>query len=87
MPIPLKKTLDIIVLIIRIVGFASASYSILQFFSVNNPNQIEVTHDDIYLHGIPLVRILSSFLIIAIASLIESVRNFLPKRWLLPTES
>ncbi len=78
MQIPVKR-LDYLVLALRIGGLGYAIYNVLQFFVGNQPNEIQVTHDDIYLHGIPIIRVFYSFLIIAVGSVIDSIRNVYQK--------
>lgn len=78
MQLNVKTRLDILILAIRIVGLGYAVYNVMLFYV--DPNGGVVAKDgDVYLHGIPMIKLFWSFVIIGVGSLIESIRNVLNK--------
>lgn len=63
--------LNSIVLFIRIGGFVFAMITLMQYYT--GKNELNVDNGAILVHGIDLVRIFVSFLIIAFGSLVESI--------------
>jgi hypothetical protein len=76
-----KHKLDILILLGKTSGLGYAIYNLLQYY--HGAGGLSVS-DDVYIHGVPMVRIFGSFLIIAFSSLAESIINIRQKNKLLP---
>ena len=73
-----KLISNIVVWGFRIGGVIWAGWNLLQYYFGGSSNLLELKGDDIFVHGVPMIKIFVSFFMIAISGLLDSIFKLFP---------